>query len=238
MIYKKYNFNKKDIEIAVLKIKTDEEKLNYILYLKKELDNIIYAFENTVLLKYREENKNCEFKKASELAKFIEDLKHVIEVEVNDELNRKIVDMKHDAERYFYKTTYYKGYYSKQLFEQDEYIDDDICFGLFELGKDIEEDLKIYRITQKYLQTEIEYLKEKKLIEKEDKSSNRISNKVDRMNWDGTKSEFARMIVNEYQKNTTKYRSLKKACEVLFEKYSFDDKKFTANKCYDLVRKV
>lgn len=238
MTYKKYNFNKKDIEIAILKTKTDEEKLDYMLFLKKELDNVIYAFENTVLLKYREENKNCEFRKASELAKFIEDLKYVIEVEVCDELNYYIVEMKHDAERYFYKTTYYKGYYSKEFFDRGNCIDDDIGFGIRELGKDVEEDLKKYRITQKFLQTGIEYLKEKKLIGKEDKSDNGINNQTNRVNWDGTKSEFARMIVEEYQKNTSKYRSMKQANDMIFAQYSFDDKKFTKEKCYDLVRKV
>lgn len=57
--------------------------------------------------------------------------------------------------------------------------------------------------------------------------------------WLGTKSEFARKVEEEYKLDKGKnYKSLKNACEKIFPKYEFDDKKFTAQRCYDLARKV
>lgn len=238
MNYEKYNYNRKDIEIALLKLEGDKNKLDYLLYLKKELDKVIYAFENTRLLKYREENNNCYFSKASEFAKFIDDLKYIVEQEVCDELNYYVVNMKQDAERLFYRTSYYKNYYRKDPLEAEDYEDDEIGFGIREFGKDVEEDIKKYKLTLKYLQTEIEYIKEKRLISKENKIGSELSDQENKLHWNGTKSEFARMILEEYQKNTSKYRSMKQASEIIFAQYDFDDKKFTKEKCYDLVRKV
>lgn len=54
--------------------------------------------------------------------------------------------------------------------------------------------------------------------------------------WTGTKTEFARFVNEEYQKNQKKYNSLRDAARKLFDKYEFEDQNWTPEKCYDLVR--
>jgi len=59
-----------------------------------------------------------------------------------------------------------------------------------------------------------------------------------RIKWTGIKSEFARFIADEYEQNPGRYKSLRAATFELFSKYDFDDKKWRAEDCYDLVRKM
>ena len=59
----------------------------------------------------------------------------------------------------------------------------------------------------------------------------------EKKSWNGTKTEFARFVQEIYEKNRGNYKSLKKASEVIFNEYIFEDKKWTKEKCYDLVRK-
>lgn len=55
--------------------------------------------------------------------------------------------------------------------------------------------------------------------------------------WEGTKSEFAVFVNEEYATNPKKYKSKRDVSNKLFEKYEFSDKNWTKAKCYDIVRK-
>lgn len=56
--------------------------------------------------------------------------------------------------------------------------------------------------------------------------------------WTGTKTEFARLVNEVYEKEPREYRNLKIASYELFNQYEFEDEKWTENKCYTLVRKT
>ncbi len=56
--------------------------------------------------------------------------------------------------------------------------------------------------------------------------------------WKMTKSEFARFIQETYNANKKDYKSLRDANNKLFEEYEFEDKNWTKEKCYDLVRQT
>jgi hypothetical protein len=56
--------------------------------------------------------------------------------------------------------------------------------------------------------------------------------------WNQTKSEFARLVLNEYENDVNKkYTSKRDACFKLFEKYDFNDTNWTKERCYGLLRK-
>jgi len=55
--------------------------------------------------------------------------------------------------------------------------------------------------------------------------------------WTGSKSEFARFVCDEYDRNKSHFKSLRDASNSLFKQYIFQDKAWTKEKCYDLVRK-
>lgn len=152
-----------NIETIFKKMDSDQEKLIYLLNLKKEIARVIYSFKNTILLKYKNEGSCIEFNRASDLAKFIEDLNYVIEEECCEELNNKIIEIKKYAELFFLKTSYYKGFYSKDIFEDDDYEDDVITFGVMDLGVWVEKELKSYELIQNYILTEIDFLGQKQI---------------------------------------------------------------------------
>lgn len=56
--------------------------------------------------------------------------------------------------------------------------------------------------------------------------------------WAGTKSEFCIFVQTEYENHKNQYKSLRNATFRLFEQYRFEDKKWTAFDCYELVKKV
>jgi hypothetical protein len=72
---------------------------------------------------------------------------------------------------------------------------------------------------------------------KEPKISSEVIDK-NKKQWAGTKSEFARLISKEYQNHQKYYSSERDATFKIFDKYEFNDKNWTKEKCYGLVRKV
>lgn len=157
--------DKEKIEEKLQRLSTSKDKLNYLYGLKKELANIIYGYSNTVLRNYTKENNNLEFSKASELAKFIEDLKEVKEIEKREELNSLISGLYEDVEKYFQNTTYYKEYYSKDIFDfsgRIEEVDDDLLFGIYDIREKIESELKKYKLCENFVINEIEFLEKQK----------------------------------------------------------------------------
>lgn len=75
------------------------------------------------------------------------------------------------------------------------------------------------------------------LINNANIENDRVDQK-DKKKWTMTKSEFARFIQETYEKNKKEYKSLRDANNKLFEEYEFEDKKWTKEKCYDLVRQT
>lgn len=157
--------DKEKIEEKLQRLTTSTDKLNYLYELKKELANIIYGFSNTVLRNYTKENNNLEFTKASELAKFIDDLKEVKEIEKREELNSLINGLYEDVEKYFQNTAYYKEYYSKDIFDfsgKVEEVDDDLLFGIYDIREKIENEIKKYKLCENFVINEIEFLEKQK----------------------------------------------------------------------------
>ena len=136
-----------EIKKYLTDLETTEDKSEYLLFLKKELEKVIYAFENTVLRKYSKENNNLNFNKASELAKFIEDLREVREIESCEELNSIINGMLEDLGAYFERTDYYKKYYYKlagfKIEVTTEVVDDYVGCGVMDINEKIVKELKI-----------------------------------------------------------------------------------------------
>lgn len=172
--------NTNEIKKYLDNLDTVEEKLDFLLYQNKELKKVIYAFENTVLKKYKEENNNLEFHKASELAEFIRDLEEVKETENCKELDSIVDGMREDLGEYFKKTEYYKKYYDIDVFNlevSDENVDDEIMCGIMDINAEIEKKLKVFRICDKYINTEIEYY-EKIAGKKENKLNHKEINNI------------------------------------------------------------
>ncbi len=95
----------------------------------------------------------------------------------------------------------------------------------------LENELNSYQ--QKVLQTYL--IVEKKLgLEDEGKSEKKTPKKK----WKKNKSEFARFVNEEYERNNEDYKSLRDASNKLFDEYEFEDKNWTKEKCYDLVRQT
>lgn len=61
---------------------------------------------------------------------------------------------------------------------------------------------------------------------------------VKKKKWNKNKSEFARLINEVYDKNKNNYKSLRDANNKLFDEYEFEDKNWTKEKCYELVKKT
>ncbi len=59
-----------------------------------------------------------------------------------------------------------------------------------------------------------------------------------RHKWDGSKSDFARHVTQQYELNPQEYSSLRHAAHQLFDEFEFSDSKWTKEKCYDMVRKL
>lgn len=96
---------------------------------------------------------------------------------------------------------------------------------------DIESELKKFKdeIVQAYV------LKNAKLIQK---PTDKIKVQRQKKKWNKNKSEFARFVNETYDKERNKYKSLRDANNKLFEEYEFEDKNWTKEKCYDLVRQT
>lgn len=214
------------------------------------MSKVIYAFENTVLRKYSYKNNNVNFEKASELAKFIEDLKEAKEIERCEELNSIIVGMLEDLGALFERTEDFKKYYSKlDSFDSEvtsEEADHYVGCGVMDINDKIVKELKIFRICENYIDAEISYLKGRKdygnkvkdtIGEKNIFSSKKGEIKY-KVKWTKNKSEFARFVNEEYEKNSENYKSLRDAANKLFDEYEFEDNYWTKEKCYDLVRQT
>lgn len=55
--------------------------------------------------------------------------------------------------------------------------------------------------------------------------------------WKGTKTEFSRKMKELYKQKQYRYKSLSDTVKKEFLKYTFQDKKWTAEKCYDLAKR-
>jgi hypothetical protein len=86
---------------------------------------------------------------------------------------------------------------------------------------------------------EIEKLKkEKENIEKKEASIGIQLNSIPEESskqWNGNKSEFCEFVKKEYDDHKGQYGSLREATFILFAKYSFKDKSWTKEKCYNLL---
>lgn len=118
--------------------------------------------------------------------------------------------------------------FSGQMDESED-IDNNKSVKLF--LDQIENELKTYKdeVVQAYLIKNTNLEKDEIDIKLEKKP---------KKNWKKNKSEFARFINEEYEKNNENYKSLRDASNKLFEEYKFDDKNWTKEKCYDLVRQT
>lgn len=172
--------NPKLIEEKLKTFDSARKKLNYLYELKKELSNIIYAFNNTILKIYTKENDNIEFYKASELGGFVEDLRKVREIECCEELNDLINGLYEDVVKKFESTDYYKKYYSKEdPLEYDgklEDIDDDLFFGVYCVGEKIKDEINKYNFCENFVLNEIEYWEKQLNIKRNEEDENRIAN--------------------------------------------------------------
>ncbi|GEM_PF-4589000 len=65
-----------------------------------------------------------------------------------------------------------------------------------------------------------------------------VRGRGNRKKWKGTKSEFALFVGQQYEKNNAAYSSLRAASYELFSQHVFEDKNWTKEKCYDLVRRM
>ena len=117
----------------------------------------------------------------------------------------------------------------------------------------IQEKIDEIKLSSKKWKNEIKYLRkilnEKTIsqkgneIDKEIRKDIEYKNYIEQINsttktkWLKTKSEFANFVNEEYIENLNEYSSLQKATHILFNKHEFEDKKWTKEKCYDLVRK-
>lgn len=65
------------------------------------------------------------------------------------------------------------------------------------------------------------------------------TDKSEKKQWNSNKSEFAKFVNEEYEKDNKhqKYSSLRDASNKLFGQYQFEDKNWTEEQCYGLVRK-
>ena len=215
--------------IGLVRKKIREIKGGSILVLKKEdLVKEIEQFKNNYLHKWELDSIAEKIKRKSE-AKIL-----TIYYDSTEKLIRKFENKK---DRFLILESLYEK--RKSNFNHEAKIKE-FEAEIFEKNEEL-------RSLQIWIRKELEKYENIKLLSKTDEdeiSGKDVKNIIGDKNiikerWTGTKSEFARFVVEEYQKNEqNKYNSLKNATEIIFDKYKFEDKKFTAVRCYDLARKV
>ena len=78
---------------------------------------------------------------------------------------------------------------------------------------------------------------EEKLMRRISYLKNRINEEDEnKIQWEGSKSDFAEFVVNEYYKDTKKFGSVRNAAYRTFNKYKFDFE-WNTERCYGMVRK-
>jgi len=212
--YSIFDFDFEKIKMYAKQL-TDDEKYKYYTRVQVELKRVLNSFANT-------EFKNFDGNIYAGTKEFKESINHILEKEKCSELNLLV-------EQHISNLNSNAG-------EKE--------FGIALMGIEIQLMKGENRLkkVKELIEYEVEYLEKilgKASIKKEKALVSKYEVNIEKERWAGTKTEFARKIAAEYLADKGKnYKSLKNACEQLFQKYEFDDKKFTAQRCYDLARKV
>lgn len=213
--------------IGLVRKKIREIKGGSILVLKKEdLVKEIEQFKNNYLHKWELDSIAEKIKRKSE-AKIL-----TIYYDSTEKLIRKFENKK---DRFLILESLYEK--RKSNFNHEAKIKE-FEAEIFEKNEEL-------RSLQIWIRKELEKYENIKLLSKTDEdeiSGKDVKNIIGDKNivkekWAGTKSEFAEKVKEEYENNPKKYKSKSDASNKMFEKYEFADKKWTKEKCYDMVRK-
>lgn len=194
----------------------EEERYRYYLRVLTEIERILNSFLDTGIRNYSDDIR------LNGLEEFKESYKYFLNDDKCPELNEIVEKRVSEINDHTSEEEYRKAFGA---------IDTD----MYEEGGRVQKCKELINYEIEYLE---KILGKTNIIKEKSIDSNNEGN-AEKERWAGTKTEFARKIAEEYQTDKGKnYKSLKNACEQIFQKYEFDDKKFTAQRCYDLARKV
>lgn len=161
------NMNVDQIKTHLNTLNTNDEKLEYLYFQKKELARIIYALENTDIKNYTRTNNNLVINTEKELAELIDEIEKSRLYDKCQELDM-ITDVIYDQFLPILKNIRYKNMYRWDIYDpniKEPDMDTDIYIEIMDLGEQVKLELKIYRICENYVNSEIEYLN--KMVNKE-----------------------------------------------------------------------
>ncbi|MBI9073395.1 MAG: hypothetical protein JEY94_17465 [Melioribacteraceae bacterium] len=239
----------------VIKNLKDNKKSELKLHKKKNIDSF-FLFDGIKILSYCSELGNLKkeiayLRKSIDISKLLSEYLDNTAIEIEYFNTTVGHNVKWMIDQYYKDQKILDNYYKEELILKDliEKDKDFVPYNIEEKMGLVYTDISITELKKENRHRELVfenirncemYIKPEldlKIEIAKSNNGNGGNNIEKRTKWTGTKSEFARFVRAEFEDNPDKYPSLKRASDDIFDEYKFQDKKWTKELCYGMVRK-